>query len=257
MLEKLERRFGRWAIPNLTLTLTIALAATFGLRLLWPDSVTYFFFYWPLIRDGELWRLISYVILAPPWHPLFAAFGLYLFYLMGNALEQEWGDFRYTLFVIVGWLLTTLMAILVPGTVATNEFLLGSVFLAFAFRYPDFQIYLFFILPVKIKWLALLTWLVYAWTLLTGSWSSRVMVLAATANFFLFFGREILSNMRAAKRRMEHRAATLQDAQQPFHRCQTCGATEKTHPDLNFFVCDDCPGHHEYCERHIHDHPHQ
>lgn len=251
MLDQLQRRFGRWAIPHLTLTLTIALAATFGLRLLWPESTSYFVFYWPLIREGELWRLFSYVILAPPWHPLFAAFGVYLFYLMGNALEHEWGEFRFTLFVLSGWLITTLTAVVVPGVLATNTFLLGSVFLAFAFRYPDFQLYLFFILPVRIKWLALVTWLMYGWTLLTGTISSRIMVLAATANFLLFFGREIITNMRAAKRRMEHRAAALHEANQPFHRCHTCGATEKTHPDLNFYVCEECPDHHEFCEHHI------
>ena len=80
---------------------------------------------------------------------------------------------------------------LVPYGYATNQFMLGSVFLAFAYLYPDFQLYIFFILPVRIKWLALLTWLFYGWTMITGDWMSRAMATAAVANFLLFFGRDI------------------------------------------------------------------
>ncbi len=257
MLDKLERRLGHWAVPNLTLIMTGALGVTFGMQLLWPGTQWHLVFSRATILDGELWRLVTFLILAPPWHPLFAAFSLYLFYLMGTALEHEWGAFRFNLFILVGYLATVLAGFLLPGGLATNTFLLGSVFLAFAHLFPDFTLHLFFILPVKIKWLALLTWLLYGWTLLTGSGMERALVLAAVANFLLFFGRDIVLTMKSAKRRMEHQARLVRDEAVPFHRCTTCGATEKTHPHIAFYVCEECRGDHEYCEQHIREHPHR
>ncbi|NQU11212.1 hypothetical protein HQ590_10505 [bacterium] len=256
MLNQLERRFGQFVVPHLTLVLTIGLAVTVAMRLLWPGSVSLLVFDRYLILQGELWRLVSFLIVAPGWHPVFAAFGLYLFYLMGNALENEWGEFQFNLFVGVGWLATLVAAWLVQYGYASNAFLLGSVFLAFAWRYPDFTIYLFFLLPVKIKWLALLTWLGYGWSLITGSWTIRALVLAAVANFLLFFWREILLSARSARRRMEHQAGAIAHANVTLHRCTVCGATETSHPDLEFRVCTDCQGEHEYCQEHLENHRH-
>ncbi len=196
------------------------------------------------------------MFVAPAWHPIFAAFGLYLFYLMGTALEHEWGEARYNLFILIGYLATLLVGFLGPYGVATNQFLLGSVFLAFAYRYPDFEIMLFFLLPVKIKWLALLTWLMYGYTLLVGGWTERFLVLAAVANFLLFFGREIVHGAHAAKRRMAFKAANLATDAEPFHACAKCGISDSTHPDAEFRVCDECSADREYCLDHIDDHDH-
>ena len=114
-----------------------------------------------------------------------------------------------------------------------------------------------FILPVRIKWLALLTWLFYGWTMITGDWMSRAMATAAVANFLLFFGRDIVLTMKSARRKMEFQTKAAAAADAAFHKCETCGATEQSHPGSSFFVCDECSGDHEYCDQHIHSHPHK
>ena len=256
MIKKLERYFGRFAIPHLTLILTCALAVSFAASLLWPGINQMLVLAPALVLQGEIWRLVTFMFVSPGWHPLFAAFALYLFFLMGNALEGEWGEFRFNLFVFVGYVATLIAAWVAPGGVATNAFILGSVFLAFAYLYPDFVIYLFFILPVKIKWLALITWLGYGYTLLFGTWMERFLIVAAVGNFLLFFGKDIALSAKSAKRRMEHQTKFIASGPPTFHHCAACGATEQSHPDFEFRVCDECPSGHEYCATHLDDHKH-
>ena len=106
----------------------------------------------------------------PLQNPLFAFFAWYLFYLMGTALEEHWGAFRYNIFLLIGYLMTVAVSFLIPALPVTNAYIGGSVFLAFAFLYPDFILQIFFVLPVRIQWLALITWLYYGYLLLFGGW---------------------------------------------------------------------------------------
>jgi hypothetical protein len=143
-----------------------------------------------------------------------------------------------------------------PEMPATNAFVMGSVFLAFAHLYPDFQILLFFLLPIRIKWLALLMWLGYAWVLLFGSWPGRLLVLASVANFLLFFGQGLWLTMRSANRRMLLQARSLAQPDKPFHTCAACGITDRTHPHAEFRYCPQCAGTPGYCIEHIANHTH-
>jgi hypothetical protein len=197
------------------------------------------------------------MLMPPSWSPIWVVFALYLFYLMGNALESEWGEFRYNFFILVGWFATVAVSFIYPGNFSTNSYVLGSVFLAFAYLYPDFVIHLFFILPIKIKWLALIAWAGYGLTLIMGGWLDRLLVGAAILNFLLFFGKDILLTMKSRKRRMEFDARKLRDDSLPFHSCTVCGITDKQAPDMDFRVCAECSGDHEYCAKHIHAHPHK
>ena len=126
------------------------------------------------VLDGEVWRLVSFVAQLPTESLILAIFFWYLFYLMGTTLEHTWGSFRYNVFLLIGYVATVAVAFVPPAEPASVAFLQGSVFLAFAWLYPDFQIMLFFILPVKIKWLALLAWIGYFLALVTGDWSTRL-----------------------------------------------------------------------------------
>jgi hypothetical protein len=248
-LNRLERTFGRFAIPNISLYLVM------GQVLFWAVSYLGFFnleriALIPLaVLQGEAWRLFTFLLLPPNAHPVFIAFAWYMFYMMGSALEQHWGVFRYNFFLFVGWLLTVAVAFLFPGSYATNLFLAGSVFLAFAFLNPDFELLLFFILPVKIKWLALLQWILYGYSFLKGPWSIRLAVLASIGNFLLFFTGEIVQRMKSGRRRMEYQAkqAATRDNDEPRHRCVVCGKTDLTHPMEEFRYSDDdrC-----YCSEH-------
>ena len=202
-MNKLGRRLEPFAIPNITLYLVIGqtfayLANMLGLIdprvwILWPA----------LVLNGEPWRLVTFIFLPPNAHWAFIAFALYMIYFTGGALEEFWGTLRYNLFLFCGYALTVGVAFFAPEYPATNFFIAGSIFLAFAYVNPDFQLQLFFILPVKVKWLALLTWLYFGYTFVTGGWGVRLGVLAAVGNFLIFFARDIVTDIRSGQRRMK------------------------------------------------------
>ncbi len=259
-LDKLELRLGRYAVPHITLVLVIgqvlfflvgAGAPTTGLvNLMTLDAQR-------VVAQGEVWRLVTFLFIPPTIHPIFLIFAWYLFYLMGTTLERQWGTLRFNLFILIGWLATAAIAFLPPGLPVTNEYLAGSVFLAFAYLFPEFQILLFFILPVRIKWLALITWLGYAWSLLFASdWTERFAILAATTNFLLFFGRDILGRLRSANRLMVQQTVALKDQRLPRHTCRVCGVTNLSEPDLEFRYCTDCKPAQCYCPKHLDRHAH-
>ncbi|HEX9021524.1 MAG TPA: hypothetical protein VF903_09700 [Nitrospirota bacterium] len=255
-LDDGERKLRRYAIHNITLYLIIgqvlffvfALSGRFMLDrvLLIPERVL----------AGEWWRLITFLFVPPRTSPLFAFFAWYLFYLMGSALEGHWGAFRYNLFLLTGYLVTVAATFLFPFSAATNIFIGGSVFLAFAYLYPEFTLYIFFLIPVRIKWLALLTWIGYAYEALAGSWHTRLLVLASISNFLLFFGRDILWRIKTGNRKMAAQARRFAGKQDAFHRCAVCGITDVSHPQMEFRYCSECGGL-GYCTEHIMDHEHR
>jgi hypothetical protein len=256
ILDKLERRFSRFALPNLTILLVIAQCIGFVLLNAMPEKYEQIPLQMSLVAQGQFWRLGTFFFVPVTTHPLFFLFGVYFFYLMGSTLEANWGDFRYSLYVGIATLATYAVGILFPQQTLTNAFIGGSVFLAFAYLYPGFVIVLFFILPVQIKWLALVTWIGYFWTLAFAPWPAKAMVLAAISNFLLFFGHEIFWRAYHHKRRMEWDARTLAKRDKPFHNCAICGANERTHPKMDFRYCTKCEGAYEYCSDHLATHEH-
>jgi hypothetical protein len=142
---------------------------------------------------------------------------------------------------------------------ATNYYLLLSVLLAFAYLNPDFTLLLFFVLPVKIKWLALLQWLIYGYLVAVGPWPVRLLVLAATGNFLVFFAGDIIAQIRTGRRRLAHQPLAVvarSDTREARHRCRICGKTELTDPKLDFRYCSKCAGNQCYCSGHIFAHEH-
>lgn len=208
------------------------------------------------VLEGQVWRLFTFALVPPEWNPIFAFFAWYLFYLMGSALEHQWGAFRYNIFLLIAYLATVGVSFITPDMPMTNAYIGGSVFLAFAFLYPDFTIYLFFLLPVKVKWLALVTWIFYFISFVFGGWTTRLTVLASAANFLLFFGRDIILKLKSGRRRMTLQAQRLVQENKPFHRCTICGKTDKSHPDAEFRYCGQCRPTVCYCKDHILDHEH-
>ncbi len=255
LLDKLDRKLRRYAVPNVTMYLIIGQVLFFLFVLSGRFMLERVVLIPHRVMMGEWWRLITFLFIPPITNPIFAFFAWYLFYLMGSALEGHWGAFRYNLFLLFGYVLTVAVSFLLPMYPATNVFIGGSVFLAFAFLYPDFQLYLFFILPIKIKWLALLTWIGYAYQILVGSWSTRLFVLASIGNFFLFFGKDILWRMRSGNLRMAAQVRQISRKKEAFHRCAVCGITDVSHPQMEFRYCSECGGL-GYCKDHIFNHKH-
>jgi hypothetical protein len=259
LLDKLERSLGRFAIPNITLYFVIGQVFVLLGYLAGQVDLRYFVLLPALVMQGEWWRVFSFVLMPPPpgmFGYIFVAFAWYIFYMMGNALEATWGTFRYNLFILLGVVFTVAASFITPMAGATNAFIAGSVFLAFAYLNPDFELALFFILPVKIKWLALLTWVLYAVSFIRGDLPTRLQILASVANFLLFFGRDMWLTMRHQKRTMVRRAEKIAREEQPRHVCYVCGKTDRSDPQLDFRYCSKCAGDQCYCPDHIQNHAH-
>ena len=255
LLTKLERRFGSWAIPNLAVYLIVL--QSIGVVLLMGDKIEpsslLLHGRWILDR-GEWWRLVSFMMLPRTMSPLWLFFAFYIFYMIGNSLEQHWGTFRFNLFVFSGYFLTIIMAFISPEAVITNTYFLGCVFLAFATLFPHIEFRLFFILPVKVKWLGWLTVALYTLTLLGGDIGSRLCVVAAYANYLLFFGKGIIHNLKAGRRKRAYVADSRKAAAQARHTCAKCGITDQADELMHFRYCSTCGE--CFCEDHISDHEH-
>jgi hypothetical protein len=261
LLNRIERKLGEdWGVPNLTLILIIIQVIVYVLSFANREILIGFYLIPELVLKGQVWRLISFLAVPPISHPLLAFFFWYMFYLMGSALENQWGTFRYNVYFFIGYVATLVAAFLFPQVPASNGFLQGSVFLAFAFLYPDFQLLIFFILPVKIKWLALITWIGYFYVLLFGPWPHKALVLASICNFLIFFASDIRQRVKTGKRQMEFQSKQQVQrtrSQEPFHRCVICGITEQMNPDMDFRYCPECKDTPGYCSVHLPDHEHR
>lgn len=254
---RLERKLGRFAIHDLTkywvggqaitLLLSLAKPAFLGALALIPAAVV----------DGQWWRLLSFMLTPPSTNIIFAAFALYLLWFMGGALEAQWGTFRYNLYVLIGALMTIATAFAFPYYPASNGYLIGSIFLAFAALFPRYEILLFFVLPVQVRWLALLTWLLYGFAFVIGGWNTRLLILAAITNFLLFFGRDLMHQLSYGQRRIKQHAKTAADRDTPRHVCAVCGITDKTHREMDFRYCSKCEPPVAYCTEHLRNHEHQ
>ncbi len=263
LLVRLERKLGRFAVPNITIALIIGQIVVYAMSEFTPpqagqEPVVLRLMLIPnLVLAGEVWRLVTFLAIPPITNIIFAFFFWYLFYLMGTALEHFWGAFRYNIYLLVGYLATVAVSFLIPEQAASNGYLQGSVFLAFAFLYPNFELYLFFILPVKIKWLAMFTWIGYFLMAAVGDAMTRLLVLASVCNFLLFFVGDIWDRVKTGRRRMATQAAHFGVKKRDyFHRCVVCGITDRTHPDMEFRYCSECVGSCGYCTEHVHNHEH-
>jgi membrane associated rhomboid family serine protease len=249
-LDKLERRLAFIAIPGLPRILVGFAVLVFALAWLLPGFTSMLQLDPGRIRQGEVWRLVTYIFIPQTLSPLWVLFALWFLWWIGEGLERAWGAFRFTLYVIVGMIGTTVAAFFFGSNFA-NSMLIASLFFAFARFYPDQIIYAFFILPVKIKSLAWVSAAVLLLGFLMNSNSYRMALIAALSNYLIFFGPEIVYHARhrreVSTRRRRFELETRSDAE-PLHRCKVCGATELTDPNLDFRVARDGE---EYCVTHL------
>ncbi|MEA2012211.1 MAG: hypothetical protein U9O87_03875 [Verrucomicrobiota bacterium] len=251
-LDRLEQNFGKFAIQKLPLYLAVAQLVCFfyasahgGIAFL-----NHLVLNSTAVMQGEIWRLFTFVIIPPGVQNLFALFGIYfVIYFMGSALVEEWGDFKFTFFVFSGWLMTVVASFFFPYNILTNVFLETSIILAFAYLLPNFEFYLFFVLPIKIKYLAYFIWAGLVISLVFAPWSQRICLLASLTNYFIFFGKDIYMNMKAGKRNMKQQVEQIKISKKAFHVCNECGVTDKDEPGKEFRISSQDGE--EYCLEHL------
>ena len=271
-LDKMERRFGRYAIRNLTMYLLAGYAIGYLLSFTMPQLLTYFTLEPALILKGQVWRLLSWVIIPPNDNIIFVIFMMLLYYSLGNTLESYWGAFRYNVYIFSGILFTVIAAFIVNGLIGgitgfgslySTYYINMSIFLACASIMPDYQLLLYGIIPIKMKWLAILDVVLLAVDAVQGGLIIRIVIIASLLNFIIFFfcNRNLRghSPKQAARRKKFQKQISRpqnQYAGGAKHRCAVCGRTELDDPTLEFRYCSKCNGNYEYCQDHLFTHEH-
>ncbi|HPL54568.1 MAG TPA: rhomboid family intramembrane serine protease [Bacillota bacterium] len=258
-LDILERRLGRFAIKNLMTYIVGITGIVFALSYFDREGLLIgkLILIPELVFRGEIWRLVTYIFIPPDTTILWILFVLYFYYMVGSALEHEWGSFKFNIFYFTGMIGTTIAAF-ITGYGATSLYLNLSLFLAFARIFPDYELFIFFVIPVKVKYLAMLNWAFIAYTVVIGNTSMRLTAIVSIINYFLFFGRDIFNytknNRQVYTNRRRFRSEIPRDF--TFHRCTVCGKTEKDDPNMDFRYCPECEGDYEYCMDHVRNHEH-
>ncbi len=206
-LYRMEYKYGRKAIPNLIQTIVIGMALVFVADLLNPtvNLSAWLTLDRAAILRGQVWRLFTFLFLPPNTSLFFIFLSLYFYYWIGGSLESTWGSFKFNIYYLCG-ALGAIIACLITGY-GDNYFLNMSLFFAFAALYPDMQVMLFFVIPIKIKWLAWLDAALFAVSFFTGGWSVKAALVMSLVNFFLFFGPDFIKNLLQDAKYWKSRAA--------------------------------------------------
>lgn len=256
-LDKFERKLGHIGIKGLMTYIVGMNAVVFVLWLLEPAFIYKLVLEPSLVMQGEVWRLVTYLFIPPTFSPIWLIFTLYFYYLIGSSLEREWGTFKFNIYYLIGMIGTT-AAVFLTGGIGTSFYLNLSLFLAFAYIYPNFQILLFFFFPVKIKYLAWLDAAFLVWTVITGLIPDKAAVAVSIINFLLFFGKDIIIHLKTGRQTYYRRRNYDTKLPKDFtiHKCEICKKSEKDDKNLEFRYCVECEGDHEYCMEHLYSHKH-
>ena len=265
----------RFGIPNLMRVIVIGNVAVYVLMLLTQandaNALSFLTFNLNALLHGEVWRLVTFVFVPAYSSPFALLISLYFYYWIGSTLERQWGTAKFNLYYISGALLTVLRGAGNPYlTAAGTGYVNLSMFFAFAFLFPDTTVLLFFILPVKMKWLAYLDGALFAFDIIKAigahNWAGVVLPIVALLNFAVFIWPEVhylkeRTKYQNSRKTVQFRQAQQQQAKQAQqqgyrHKCAVCGRTDTDYPDLQFRYCSKCVGYHCFCQDHIFNHVH-
>lgn len=280
-IDKLERKFGRFGIPNLTIYMIVCYVIGYALMIVNPGILNWLSLEPAYILRGQVWRLVTWVLYPPSTSGVlwFAIAVLFFYYPIGTSLERTIGTFKYTLYILSGVIFTILGAFILyfllggnvlVGNVFSTYYISLSTFLAYAMCYPDMQVLLMFIIPVKMKWMAIFYVVIVVYEMIlyimAGAWYLVIPIVASLLNFIIFyFGTKDFSryNPKEIHRRNEFRRAMEPQGRMKSgsgsvtkHKCAICGRTELDDPNLEFRFCSRCNGNYEYCQDHLFTHTH-
>lgn len=291
-MSKFEKKFGKYAISNLSLILILCYVVGYVIQLINADFLSYLTLNSYAILHGQIWRLFTWIIVPPSSLDPFTIIMLLFYYNIGTSLEHTWGVYRYNVYILSGMLFTVLGSFVWLGIqyfwggsilgLADHSMLASmyfstyyvnmSIFLAFAATFPDVQVLLMFIIPVKVKWLGILDGVMLAYDFLVAkdiilapgiviqtAVLLRIVIASSLLNFLIFFIRSrnrIHMTPKQMKRRMEFKQDVRRNSKITKHKCAICGQTEDDDPNLEFRFCSKCKGNYEYCQQHLFTHTH-
>lgn len=279
-LNKLERKLGRFAISNLMIYLIAAYCVGFVLYKVAPGILSYLVLSPYHILHGQIWRLVTWIFMPTDSNILFLMIMAMFYYQLGTALERTWGTFRFNVYIFGGMIFTVIGAFILyvifyfiygSGMAETASYAIASgistnyinmsIFLAFAVMYPNMQVMLYFIIPIRMKWMALVYGVLTLYDFIVSNWAGRIAIFMAMLNFIIFF----LSTRNLSRytpheihRRQKFKAQMRTPSGNGItkHRCAVCGRTELDDPNLEFRFCSKCEGNYEYCNDHLFTHQH-
>ena len=288
-MSNFEKKYGKYAIKNISLVLILFYACGYLINWINPVMFNYLTLNpYAILFKGQVWRLITWLIIPPENFSFFTLIMLYFYYSIGTTLERTWGTYRYNLYLFLGIIFTAVGAFAMMGFVylfqrdilfamgAENYFAVlstmfstyyvnMSIFLAFAATFPDMQVLLFFFIPIKVKILGIIYGVLLVYEFIAGvgnkylNAANRFVIGASLLNFIVFFltSRNMIHmSPKQVKRRQEFKREVKQSAKITRHKCAICGRTEETNPELEFRFCSKCDGNYEYCQDHLFTHAH-
>ena len=296
-IYKLEHKFGRFAIRNLSLILILCYVAGYIIEFAAPAFMEYLTLNPYAIVHGQVWRIVSWILIPPGENNIFFAIIMLVFYYsIGTSLERTWGTFQYNLYLFAGMFFTLIGSFLMMGFcylfrpellngiyseytvfeslsyVFSTYYVNMSIFLAYAATFPDNQVLLMFIIPIKVKWLGVVYGAFLVYEMISGMLMNGnvgfvypFVIGSSMLNFIVFvFPTRNYLRMNRSQRKMHRDFARKQrtdtaarNAGITKHRCAVCGRTEKDGDDLVFRFCSKCAGNYEYCQDHLYTHIHK
>ena len=271
-IDRFCAKHPRFGISNLMLYIVIGQVAVFILDLFFRGMLSS---YWlPFSRDlilhGQVWRLVTFIFLpSDSGNPFFLLLGCYFYYWIGTMLEREWGTVRFTLFYLSGVVLSVLSGMILGIT--DIYYINLSIFLVIATLYGEMQVLLFFVIPIKMKWMALidvaLILVAVIQNLMYGSWVGALLPLASFVNYFIFTWPFWGAKLGVLRRRADPKVVNFKRVQKQAqkqakatggyrHKCAVCGITDADDPNMEFRYCSKCDGYYCYCMNHINNHVH-
>ena len=256
-----------FGISNLMKYVAIANVAFWLMNIMNPSFLQYIVFDPALILRGQVWRLVSFVF-YPPNTGLLALLVFYFYYWIGSILEREWGSGPFTVFFFSGLILTVVYGFVMYFAfgyriMLDSSYLYLSMFFSFAAMYPDMQVLFMFIIPVRMKFLALIDAVFFLISVLGNPFPINLLPVVALLNFFIFCGADIKALLPRKKsqstinfRKESARIRYEQQSRLYTHKCSVCGKTDTDYPELEFRYCSRCEGYHCFCSEHINNHIH-
>ena len=265
-LDKMERKYGKYAIRNLPAIIIGMYIAGYVIALLMPEVQGFLTLHPGLIVRGQVWRLVTWLLIPPGGLDIFTSIMLYFYFSLGRSLEYTWGAFKFNVYIFSGIIFTIIGAFLLYfvghryGYFSTY-YINMSIFLAFALTYPEMEVLLYFLIPIKMKWMGLVYGFFIVLSLIQGGWADRVSIGMSLLNFLIFF---LMSrNVRRYSPKEVHRrnefkrnVKKVQPKGATRHKCAVCGRTEEDGAHLEFRFCSKCDGNYEYCQDQLFTHQH-
>lgn len=292
-MSKFEKKFGKYAIRNISIYMIVCYVFGYIIELVKPEFLMMLALDpYKIIMELQVWRLFTWLLIPPSGLSFWVVISLYFYWSIGTNLEHTWGTYKYNMYLLTGFFCTVVGSFLylLVGTamfypqlaqagisLAESMEMVGylasmsfstyyvnmSIMLLFAFTFPEIQVLLFFVIPIKVKWIGIAYAVILGYSALKaaiiGNYPTVIVIVMSLFNFLIFYikhKRRVKVTPKQVKRRVVYKAKTRMANMSSRHKCAICGRTEADGEHLEFRYCSKCVGNYEYCQDHLFTHTH-